>query len=294
MKYFRIIIMSDGSKAPIQLSLNSSLIRFVLVAFVGFVVLNLGLLGWNLWHFSDSLKVAHLRKERTSLEMQFATLRSYTDSLAAELERISQKNNTLLELTGVPIPERGYAVGGRNLKAIDSTSFAQRMAFEIDSLRFVAQQEAKAICAVEEKLTQREKILRHTPSISPMRGFVSSGFGKRIDPITGTWRMHEGIDICAPKGTPVYATADGRVKFAGWERGFGKVVTIDHIWYVTRYAHLDEILVRVGQKVKRGDVIGKCGRTGRTTGTHLHYEVRVAGKPVNPKDYILPQRICVD
>ncbi|WP_189368636.1 M23 family metallopeptidase [Tateyamaria omphalii] len=115
----------------------------------------------------------------------------------------------------------------------------------------------------------------------------TSGFGFRRDPKTGGRRMHRGVDFAASVGTPLYATADGVVTHAGWQSGYGRLVKIQHEFGIeTRYAHLSKLRVKVGQKVSRGDRIGDMGASGRVTGVHLHYEVRVGGKAVNPMIYI--------
>lgn len=127
------------------------------------------------------------------------------------------------------------------------------------------------------------------PFASPVRDAVryTSGFGFRRDPKTGGRRMHNGSDFAGPHGTDIFSTADGIVTFAGWQRGFGKLVKIQHEFGIeTRYAHLTNIRVNKGQRVSRGDHIGDMGSTGRSTGTHLHYEVRVNGTAVNPMIYI--------
>lgn len=115
----------------------------------------------------------------------------------------------------------------------------------------------------------------------------TSGFGYRRHPITGGRRMHNGVDFAAPHGTPIYSSADGVVIFSGWQSGYGRIIKIQHEFGIeTRYAHLSRSRVKVGQKVSRGQRIGDMGNTGRSTGTHLHYEIRVGGKPVNPMIYI--------
>ncbi len=115
---------------------------------------------------------------------------------------------------------------------------------------------------------------------------MASGYGYRVDPIYGTAKFHEGMDFASNIGTPVYATGNGIVKFAKWHSGYGNLIEIDHGFnYVTRYAHLSEISVATGQQVKRGDLIGKVGNTGKSTGPHLHYEVRLRGIPQNPVNY---------
>jgi murein DD-endopeptidase MepM/ murein hydrolase activator NlpD len=127
------------------------------------------------------------------------------------------------------------------------------------------------------------------PFAMPVKGSFrwTSGFGYRRDPKGYGTRMHEGTDMAGAYGMPIHATADGVVTYAGWDGGYGRLVTIRHDFGVeTRYAHLSQIRVEVGQRVSRGDRIGDMGNSGRSTGTHLHYEVRLNGTPVNPMTFI--------
>ncbi len=130
--------------------------------------------------------------------------------------------------------------------------------------------------------------LAHTPSIWPVKGFISSGFGARQDPLDGEPEIHEGIDIAAPYGSPVEAPAEGLVIAAGWMNGYGNCIEISHgNGLVTRYGHLSKILVKPGQTVKRWQKIGLVGSTGHSTGPHLHYEIRRNDRPINPKRFLL-------
>lgn len=139
-----------------------------------------------------------------------------------------------------------------------------------------------------DNLSERRELLDHTPSIYPAYGWVSSHFGYRNDPFTGKVFLHKGLDVAGPIGTPVVATAAGIVSYVGYEPGYGKIVSIDHGFGVlTRFAHNSKIFVKVGQQVSRRDKIAAIGNTGRSTGPHSHYEVRVNGIPVDPKNYIL-------
>jgi murein DD-endopeptidase MepM/ murein hydrolase activator NlpD len=127
------------------------------------------------------------------------------------------------------------------------------------------------------------------PFAMPVRDAVryTSGFGNRRDPFNGSSRQHEGQDLAGAYGTPIYATADGVVIHAGWENGYGRLVKIKHEFGVeTRYGHLAQVRVEVGQKVSRGDRIGDMGNSGRSTGTHLHYEIRLSGTAINPMTFI--------
>jgi murein DD-endopeptidase MepM/ murein hydrolase activator NlpD len=140
-----------------------------------------------------------------------------------------------------------------------------------------------------EKMASQQDLLQATPSIRPtLGGWVSSGFGYRVDPFTGRRKMHKGLDFAAMTGTPVYSPADGVVSYAGREGGYGKIVSIDHGYgIVTRYAHNSRLLVKTGQRVTRWEKIAEVGSTGRSSGPHLHYEVRLNGVPVDPEKYIL-------
>lgn len=137
-------------------------------------------------------------------------------------------------------------------------------------------------------LSERRDLLDHTPSILPANGWFSSQFGYRNDPFTGRVILHKGLDIAGPVGTSVFAPAAGVVSYVGYESGYGKIVSIDHgFGVVTRFAHNSKVFVKLGQKVKRREKISAIGSTGRSTGPHLHYEVRVNGIPVDPKNYVL-------
>ncbi len=126
------------------------------------------------------------------------------------------------------------------------------------------------------------------PSSNPLqRGYMSSGYGNRTHPVLGGRRKHNGVDIAAPTGTPIYATADGMVSRAGWFSSYGKYIAIEHGANMqTRFAHLSRIAVADGERVRKGDLIGYVGSTGRSTGPHLHYEVRIGGKSVDPTQYM--------
>jgi murein DD-endopeptidase MepM/ murein hydrolase activator NlpD len=144
---------------------------------------------------------------------------------------------------------------------------------------------------LEKQFSRRTEQIASTPTVWPVRGSVSSGYGLRTDPFNGSSSAHEGIDISTSRGEPVLATADGKVLLSGWAGEYGRAIEIVHNdRYVTLFGHLDQTLVKEGQIVHRGDRVGLVGSTGRSTAPHLHYEVRVDGRPVNPLEYILESR----
>lgn len=150
------------------------------------------------------------------------------------------------------------------------------------------------IVRVHNWLAKGERILKATPAIYPVRGRISSRFGPRTHPKTQEQKNHLGIDIVARSGSPVAATADGRVVFSGHRKGYGKVIVINHgFGFQTVYAHNSHLAVRSGFRVKRGQVIARVGSTGHTTGPHLHYEVRKNGEPIDPRPYLQPRRLTL-
>ncbi|MBD3284787.1 peptidoglycan DD-metalloendopeptidase family protein [candidate division WOR-3 bacterium] len=167
----------------------------------------------------------------------------------------------------------------RDVKEISAT---------VEELLRKAKHQNESFAEIEARLNEDQMLRDHTPSIRPCNGWQCSGFGYRIDPYTKRPRMHNGVDISNASGTPILATADGVISYTGYNSGYGLSVKLDHGNEMeTYYAHLSSILVDPGEVVKRGQVIALMGATGRTTGTHLHYEIRVGGSPVNPLNYFI-------
>jgi murein DD-endopeptidase MepM/ murein hydrolase activator NlpD len=159
---------------------------------------------------------------------------------------------------------------------------------DLTTLQIVAAKQEQSFQELTEAMNHRRAKWASTPSIWPVRGWVTSGFGRRLSPFTGEPAMHRGVDISVPAGTPIVAPANGTVTSAGWDGGLGNAIKITHGYgYETIYGHLNKILVRKGQWVKRGQTIGLVGSTGFSTGPHLHYQVQVNLVATNPLRYIL-------
>ncbi|MEZ4703645.1 MAG: M23 family metallopeptidase [Bdellovibrionota bacterium] len=168
------------------------------------------------------------------------------------------------------------------------TDFSNPLELKVDSIHRKASLQEQSLQELYELLKDQRTVLSSRPSVWPAKGWLTSTFGYRISPFTGLRHMHSGIDIAAAIGTEVRSPANGVVTRVGTEPGFGKFLVINHGYgIVTRYGHNSKMLVKVGQKVKRGEPISLVGNTGRSTGPHLHYEIRVNGVPVNPMQYIL-------
>jgi murein DD-endopeptidase MepM/ murein hydrolase activator NlpD len=172
--------------------------------------------------------------------------------------------------------------------ALHSYQNHQQLEINVERVKKKASLQEQSLQELYELLKDQKSVLASTPSVRPVDGYFTSGFGYRISPFTGKRSMHAGIDLFAPTGTPVKASADGVVTRVTNDAGYGKFVVISHGYgFSTLYAHNSKLHVKVGQKVKRGQLISEVGSTGRSTGPHLHYEVKLNGKAVNPVQYIL-------
>lgn len=181
----------------------------------------------------------------------------------------------------------------RNYDRLDSMAdnrLVHGLSLKLDRLDQMIFSQSSSFDYLAGETRRQQQRISHIPAIQPVPErflrAMASGYGVRHDPIYGTTKFHEGMDFSAPIGTPVYATADGRVATASWQGLYGNLIEIDHGFnYLTRYAHLSRIEVQPGQEVHRGDLIGRVGNTGKSTGPHLHYEVRHRGAPQNPVNY---------
>jgi len=190
--------------------------------------------------------------------------------------------------------QRLLAFGTKNkiLENVDTKVTAHDTgSIDMDILQEQIRKTVESVGAIKDFLKDQKDIYVATPRGWPIDGRVTSEFGPRENPRDGSPEFHSGLDISAPDGTPVRATADGIVSFAGWSRGSGNLVVLEHGFsYATCYAHNSSVTVSVGKKVRRGDIISYSGSTGDSTGPHLHYEVRHDGKAVNPREFIMEAR----
>ncbi|MGA1845656.1 M23 family metallopeptidase [Deferribacter abyssi] len=211
----------------------------------------------------------------------------YLENLEKQVRKLAQFNDE---------KNKKLAIGGKEIDILrEYSAVAERKETEffndlnnvLLSLSSEIEKKQNSLSELINFLEEQRLMMLSTPSVWPVRGWVSSKFGYRLSPFTGKRVFHEGIDIAARYGAPVRATAKGIVIYAGYKPGYGKLVTIDHgFGYVTRYAHNSKILVKVGQRVEKGDIIAKVGSSGFSTGPHVHYEVLVNGIPVNPVEFI--------
>ncbi len=246
---------------------------------------------------SRSAENAALREENLRLVSELKVVHEKVQHINDVLDRVKHLNANLENITQLRDPDRQLALGP--LAAAPSVESATPAVAPLAEVKLPASLEALEREAREQEQKSREmtayfedqkQLLASAPSVWPARGYVTSDFAVRLDPYTADRVMHDGIDIAAAPGTPIKAPADGAVVFAGLEGGYGKVLVLDHGYGLkTRYGHLSRIDVKLGQKVRRGDHIASIGTTGRSTGPHLHYEVRVNGVPENPRKFILEE-----
>jgi len=222
-----------------------------------------------------------LKKANEELERTIGTVQGRLEEFEERTARLALAAGLEPDRTFFPGAEEGGTMAGRG-------GPYDRVPESADDLAHRGEWIDRGLQQLEKTLTRREKELVSTPTIAPVHGLITDGFGRRRDPFTGRLAIHKGLDIAARVGTPVVAPADGVVVETGRERGFGRVVRISHgMGYTTIYGHLHRILVRPGQTVHRGETIGLVGSSGRSTGPHLHYEVHKNGRAVNPLYYIL-------
>ena len=243
-------------------------------------------------HYGTLLfEVSRLRKvdaESRDLVNKTHQIEQEAAALRTRMAQLGTMVNKLGVMAGVDAPPADPSVGGVGGAAASERTTPNVASFEEMGTR-LAELTSKShdLSGVFDK---QRSILATTPSVWPVRGYLSAGFGNRNDPFTGLKDFHPGLDISAPLGTKVLAPADGTVVFTGSRGGYGNAITVDHgRGVVTLYGHLDTFNVRVGQAVRRGSVLGFVGNTGRSTAPHLHYEVWLNGANQNPLTYILDE-----
>lgn len=236
--------------------------------------------------------------ENSQLLAQYNVISHQLDEALEVMQDLQQRDDNLYRviLQAEPVSEhvRQAGYGGTNryeqLEEMVNAKLVINTTQKLDLLKRQLYIQSKSYDEVVQLCKQNDERLQCIPAIQPVSNKdlkqTASGYGVRIDPIYKTQKFHSGMDFAANTGTPVYATGNGVVVSSGWESGYGLTIEIDHgFGYQTRYAHLSATQVRKGQKVTRGEVIGKVGSTGKSTGPHLHYEVVAKGRKVNPVNY---------
>lgn len=232
--------------------------------------------------------LSHAREEASR---HLNVLAQRLGGLQAQILRLNALGSRLTRMAGLDAREFNFdslpAMGGPE-RAVASNTTSPDVVKNLELLTREIDRSQSRLVALESLLLDRKLNAAVTPSAWPVQGsWISSGFGVRMDPFTGHRAMHEGVDIAARFGGPIYAASDGVVNWAADKVGYGLVVEVTHeSGLITRYAHTSEILVKEGDRVNKGQEIARVGTTGRSTGPHLHFEVIRDGQPVNPSRYL--------
>ncbi|HSJ07473.1 MAG TPA: M23 family metallopeptidase [Longimicrobiales bacterium] len=304
-----VVVAADDDADVRQFRLSREVVR-ISIALVFFLIAGLSTLaGAFLVGMGAGSADARLLTKNELLERELEELTTRLDTLQISLEDLSRKDEYYRLLAGLePVDAEVLqaGIGGPDSDSLEASPLFRvdgrtgRRAFststQLNSLLRRASVLAFSWREAEDTMSEKLARFHATPSIYPTKGYVSSSFSNsRWHPILDRPRAHTGIDIVAPRGTPVVASAHGRVSSVGHQGDYGLLVDIDHGYgTVTRYAHLSKAVVRVGQLVERGEHIGNVGQSGLAMGPHLHYEVLVNGQPANPRRYILDGNVLRD
>ncbi len=247
----------------------------------------------------DSPKEKRLKRELENMEIQYAILNERMEQLSIVLEDLQERDDEIYRVVfeAEPIPNsiRKAGFGGanryKNLQGFESSKLIKETAQKMDRLTKQVYVQSKSFDDIVDMAEDKNKLLAAIPAIQPVSNEslrrLASGFGFRVDPFTKARKMHNGMDFSAEIGTPIYATGNGKIIRAdNRSSGYGNHIRIDHGYgYMTLYAHLSKYNVRREQTVKRGEIIGYVGNTGRSRGPHLHYEVHFNGRVLNPVNF---------
>ncbi len=270
--------------------------------FIGVIFLFVTISSFFIYSYFDyrieASAVPSLRMEYNKQKTQLQTLAQTIAGLKKDMGRLSKFNRKFRTIMGLPQAEDNIQQSSGMGGGVEDTflefakrrenAFIKQLKRDLSQITSQIQDQQESLQDLSEVIEDKKSLLVCTPSIWPCKGWLTSGFGYRNSPFTGQREMHKGLDIAARFGQPIKAPADGVITYAGRKGGLGKVVVIEHGYgYSTRLGHSSKIVVKVGDRIKRNQVIAYVGNTGRSTGPHLHYEIRVNGVPVNPFNYLL-------
>lgn len=303
---FTVFVLSDSGTPVTRKSLSRRALGILAATAVVLVLTGVGVLCDYLRLKSRLTDADHhsaqivrqkeeIQHQRLQIQ-QFAADINQLKNRVVALDALEQKVRVAANLDDSGDQENIFGVGGPPPDDLDielalaekHNSLMRDMHSQVSILKTVAARKQQDLKTLLTGVEAQRNLLARTPTILPVSGWISSRFGYRKSPFGNGREFHKGVDIVAKRGAPVVASADGVVTFCGPKGSYGKTIVIDHgHGIVTSYAHLSKTLVNQGNYVKRGDTVGLVGSTGRSTGPHVHYEVRLNGMPVNPQKYVL-------
>ncbi|MCF8724176.1 murein DD-endopeptidase MepM/ murein hydrolase activator NlpD [Nitrospina gracilis] len=302
---YTIVVFPEATEKPKRFQIPKKIARIALytslVLAVGFGGAFAYLTQQFLQFRDDKVELAELKRKSKIQKVQIEKFGKRVRTFETEMSRLENFEKKLRIITALDKDSKprdeNWGVGGPHglsnhsiRTALDKEVQAMLDSLEGDLNILTSQAKLRQVSfqELDEFFKNQRSLLASTPSIWPTRGWVTSGFGYRKSPFTGLPEKHEGLDIASRKGSEIRATADGKVITAGRQYGYGNLIEIDHGYgVITRYGHNSKNLVKVGDKIERGDLVALVGNTGRSTGPHVHYEIIVDGIPVNPRNYIL-------
>ena len=296
-QYHNYIIVSEKETGANHFHLSHN--KLLIFSAIGILVISVTLFisADTITNILYKTKIKELKSNYEFLTETLVDLQSQLEDVSSQVKDIEQKDDAIRTYAGLPQIDkeiRELGVGGSESNKLSfsgiSNDFTDRISdieLNVDALSRKVKLELSSYNSLADKVVKYSENLKVIPSIRPVKeGYLGSGYGYRDDPFTDKVRFHYGQDFAVNTGTKIYAPADGKVKFASNQGGYGKVIKIDHgNGFRTIYAHLSKIKVKYGSTVKRGDLIGLSGNSGRSAGPHLHYEVHQYGAPQNPLDY---------
>lgn len=304
-KFYTIMVTSDITSKMHRFVISKHLVKTLAIISCCFMASFIFLLYSYISLSKEGSFLKKLKRETTRQKIELQTYANAVKDLERELsymERFDKKLRLIASLDKSERVSNPGGVGGPSLED-ESSSLAplarkeeveKKLKQDLAKLSKAITKQGDSLRELEGFFRYQRSLLASSPSIWPAKGWVTSGFGYRKSPYTGEKEMHNGIDIAGRFGAPVVGAADGIVLYAGGDESYGNVIEIDHgFGMITRYGHNSENLVRIGQRVRKGELIAKMGNTGRSTGPHLHFEVLMNGVPINPNRYILEEETVV-
>ncbi len=299
-----IIIVSNGRAKTRSITLGGKQIALALFVLMVVTMLFASALQNVLLRFApeslgDAARAILLSGREAEQQRQLAYVQASLQGMAAkvgqmqsQMQRLDTLGGRLAKISGMKPEEFSFdkpsPQGGPLVTSASEEINVDDLSREVQNLTLVLSDRSDKMSALQTMLMQNQLSKKLLPSVAPVRdGWYSSNFGWRVDPFNGLSAMHEGVDYVVPEGTPIYASAGGVVSYADMNSSYGNMVEIDHgNEIITRYAHASKLLVKVGQVVRRGEKIAEVGSTGRSTGNHLHFEIRYRGIAQNPVRFL--------
>lgn len=305
-KQFTVLFIDDKGSPVRESRISKGLIQLVtVVAFLCVTAIGTGIYKYmNLNHAvaANAQLMSQLEKQQSVIEGQRDQIKSFAQDINAlkakliSLNQFEQKIRIMANLEHKADQASLFAIGGSMPDDLDTSMplsqehdrLVREMHDHMEQVDQASSVQESSFDMLMKSLQSKKNLLAATPSLRPVDGWISSDFGYRVSPFTGRKEIHKGLDIATRQGTPIIAPADGLITYSANKWLMGNMVAIDHgFGMVTRYGHIHKFVKHKGDHVKRGDVIALVGNTGRSTGPHLHYEVRLNGVPVDPQKYIL-------